>query len=70
MGERNMGEKAEPVSKRSRRSGSKTLDFLGEKMGARQTETERQAKMRQGLLTMMQNQSAAILQILNKMADK
>ena len=67
---RNAGEKAEPVAKKSRRSGSETLDFLREKMGARQAETERQAKMQQELLTMMQNQNAAILQILNKMADK
>ena len=39
-------------------------------MGARQAEGERQAKMQQELLTMMQNQNAPILQILNKMADK
>jgi len=39
-------------------------------MGAWQAEAERQAKMQQELLTMMQNQNAAILQILNKMADK
>ena len=39
-------------------------------MSARQAEAERQAKMQQELLTMMQNQNAAILQILNKMADK
>ena len=67
---RNAGEKAEPVAKKSRRSGSETLDFLREKMSARQAETERQAKMQQELLTMMQNQNAAILQILNKMAEK
>ena len=66
----NAGEKAEPVAKKSRRSSSETLDFLKEKMGARQAEAERQAKMQQELLTMMQNQNAAILQILNKMADK
>ena len=39
-------------------------------MGARQAEAERQAKMQQELFTMMQNQNALILQILNKMADK
>lgn len=39
-------------------------------MGARQAETERQAEMQQELLTMMQNQNAAVPQILNKMADK
>lgn len=39
-------------------------------MGAGQAEAERQAKMQQELLTMMQNQKAPILQILNKMADK
>ena len=66
---RNAGEKAEPVTKKSRRSGSETLDFLKEKMVARQAEAERQAKM-QELLIMMQNQNTAILQILNKMADK
>lgn len=67
---RNAGEKAEPVTKKSRRSGSETLDFLKEKMVARQAEAERQAKMQQELLIMMQNQNSAILQILNKMADK
>ena len=39
-------------------------------MVARQAEAERQAKMQQELLTMMQKQNAAILQILKKMADK
>ena len=39
-------------------------------MGARSAEAERQAKIQQELLSMMQNQNAAILQILNKMADK
>ena len=67
---RNAGEKAEPVTKKSRRSGSETLDFLKEKMVARQAEAERQAKMQQELLSiLMQNQNTAILQILNKMAD-
>ena len=67
---RNAGEKAESVAKKSRRSGRETLDFLREKMGARQAEAERQAKIQQELLTMMQNQNVAILQILNNMADK
>ncbi|XP_020622553.1 uncharacterized protein LOC110060143 [Orbicella faveolata] len=67
---RNAEEKAEPVAKKSRRSGSETLDFLREKVEARQAEAEREAKMHQELLTMIQNQNAAILQILNKMADK
>ena len=67
---RNAREKVKPVARKSRRSGSETLDFLRETMGARQAEAERQAKMQQELLTMMQNQNAAILQILNKMADK
>ena len=67
---RNAGEKAEPVTKKSRRSESETLDFLKEKMVTRQAEAERQAKMQQELLIMMQNQNTAILQILNKMADK
>lgn len=67
---RNAGEKAEPVTKKSRRSGSETLAFLKEKMVARQAEAELQAEMQQELLSMMQNQNTAILQILNKMADK
>ena len=67
---RNAGEKAEPVAKKSRRSGSETLDFLREKIGARSAEAERQAKIQQDMLSMMQNQNAAILQILNKIADK
>lgn len=67
---RNAGEKAEPVAKKSQRSASETLDFLREKMGARPAEAECQAKMQQELLTMMQKQNVAILQILNKMADK
>ena len=39
-------------------------------MSAQQAKGERQAKMQQELLTMMQKQNAAILQILKKMADK
>ena len=58
------------VTKKSRRSGSETLDFLKGKMSAQQAKGERQAKMQQELLTMMQKQNAAILQILKKMADK
>ena len=40
------------------------------KIAARSAEAERQAKIQQDMLGMMQNQNAAILQILNKMADK
>ena len=39
-------------------------------IGARSAEAERQAKIQQDVLSMMQNQDAAILQIFNKMADK
>ena len=50
----NAEEKADPVAKKSRRSGSETLDFLREKMGARQAEGERHAKMQQKYKTRMQ----------------
>ena len=61
---------SEPAPKKSRRNSNETLDFLREKMASRQTEAERQAKIQQEMITMMQNQNNAILQILQKMADK
>ena len=86
LGETNKrkGETGESRPKKTRRSSSETLDFLKEKLAVRQTESQQQAKAHEELmatqreqqklqttmLTMMQSQNQAILQLLSKMSDK